>query len=268
MVAEIIINLSAKQLNKTYDYLIPDSILNEIKIGSRVIVPFGKTKQEEGFVLNVKNNSKYANKEIIKIEDNILTEENIELAKLMSRRYFCNISECVKLMLPPGNITKDFSKRVKDKTANFVYLKKEPAEIEFLIETNKIKTEKQIRVLKFLLQNEGITIPDLALITETSSSVIKTLENKGYIELVEEKIERNPFINKNIKRDKALELTLEQQNTYNKIKDSEYKEFLIYGITGSRKNRDLFTVNRKCNKKRKNCNCFSTRNFAYTTNGR
>ena len=28
-----------------------------------------------------------------------LTENNIELAKLMARKYFCNISDCIKLML-------------------------------------------------------------------------------------------------------------------------------------------------------------------------
>ena len=49
MVAEVIINTIAKELNKTYDYIIPDSILNQIKIGSRVFVPFGRAKQKEGF---------------------------------------------------------------------------------------------------------------------------------------------------------------------------------------------------------------------------
>ena len=34
MVAEVIINTIAKELNKTYDYIIPDSILNQIKIHS------------------------------------------------------------------------------------------------------------------------------------------------------------------------------------------------------------------------------------------
>ena len=236
MVAEIIINISAKSLNKTYDYIIPDSILNDIKIGSRVIVPFGNTKQEEGFVINIKKESKYANKEILKLEDSILTEENIEFAKLMSKRYFCNISECIKLMLPPGNITKNISNRVKEKTANFIYLKKDKDEIEFLIGTEKIKSEKQIRILNFLIDNEGITPSDLALFTDTSIGVIKTLENKGYIEKQEEKVERNPFIHKNIKRDKPLELTKEQKTAYSKISKSKYKEFLLYGVTGSRKN--------------------------------
>ena len=154
----------------------------------------------------------------------------------MSKRYFCNISECIKLMLPPGNITKNISNRVKEKTANFIYLKKDKDEIEFLIQTEKIKSEKQIRILNFLIDNEGITPSDLALFTDTSIGVIKTLENKGYIEKQEEKVERNPFIHKNIKRDKPLELTKEQKTAYSKISKSKYKEFLLYGVTGSRKN--------------------------------
>ena len=122
MIAEVIIHTNAKELNKTYDYIIPDSIKKEIRIGSRVFIPFGNKKIEEGFVINIKENSKFANKEIIKIEDNILTKQNIELAKIMSKRYFCNISDCIRLMLPPGNITKNLENRVKEKTANFVYL--------------------------------------------------------------------------------------------------------------------------------------------------
>ena len=123
MVAEVIINTIAKQLNRTYDYIIPDSILKDIKIGSRVFVPFGKAKQEEGFVIGLKEKSEFANKEIIRIEDSILNENNIELAKLMSKRYFCNISDCIRLMLPPGNTTKNLDNRIKEKTGKFVYLK-------------------------------------------------------------------------------------------------------------------------------------------------
>ena len=43
----------------------------------------------------------------------------------MARRYFCNISDCIKLMLPPGTSTKVLENRIKDKTLNFVYLKKD-----------------------------------------------------------------------------------------------------------------------------------------------
>lgn len=236
MVAEIIINSIAKELNRNFDYIIPEELEPEIKIGSRVFVPFGRQKKEEGFVINIKETSEFANKEIIKIEDNLLNEEDINFAKLMARRYFCNISDCIKLMLPPGAGSKAFDERVKEKTANFVYLKKDIDEIEFLIETKKIKSEKQIRILKFLSENEGIYTVDLETITDTSHAIIKTLEKNGYIEIVEQKVERNPFINKEIKRDKKLELTEEQKEAFGKIKDSKYNEFLIYGVTGSRKN--------------------------------
>lgn len=234
MIAEVIINTIAKELNKTYDYIIPDSILKDIKIGSRVFVPFGKTKQEEGFVIGIKDNSEFANKEITKLEDNILSKDNIELAKIMSKRYFCNISDCIRLMLPPGNTTKNIKNRIKDKTANFVYLKKEIEEIEFDIEEGIIKSEKQKRLLTFLFENEGIHISDLEVLTDTSRSIIKTLEKNGYIEIVEEKVNRNPFAHKEINRDNPLKLTDEQQMAYDKISKENYKEFLIYGVTGSR----------------------------------
>lgn len=236
MVAEVIINSIAKELNKNFDYIIPKRLETEIKVGARVFVPFGRQKKEEGFVINIKETSEFANKEILKIEDNLLNEENINLAKLMARRYFCNISDCIKLMLPPGAGSKDFEGRVKDKTANFVYLKKDTDEIELLIETERIKSEKQIRILRFLSENEGIHIADLETITDTSRAIIKTLEKNGYIEIIEQKVERNPFANREIKRDKKLELTDEQQHAFDKIKDSKFNEFLIYGVTGSRKN--------------------------------
>lgn len=249
MIAEIIINTIAKELNRTYDYIIPDTILKEIRIGSRVFVPFGRKKLEEGFVIGIKEKSEFANKEIVKVEDNILNEENIKLAMLMSKRYFCNISDCIRLMLPPGNTTKNISNRIKDKTGNFVYLKKEIDEIQIEIEENIIKSEKQKRILRFLFENEGIHILDLQAITETSRSIINTLEKNGYIEIIEEKIERNPFLHKEIKRDKPLGLTEEQEDAYKKISTSKFREFLIYGVTGSRKDRNIFATYPQCFKK-------------------
>lgn len=243
MVAEVIINSMAKELNRSFDYIIPEKLKLEVKIGTRVFVPFGAIKKEEGFVINIKETSEFANKEIISVEDRLLNEQNVKLATLMARRYFCNISDCIKLMLPPGAGSKNFGGRVKDKTANFVYLKKDIDEIEFLIETGKLKSEKQIRILKFLEENEGIYTKDLEIITDTSYSIIKTLEKNGFIEIAEQKVTRNPFKDRTITRDSKLELTEEQKNAFNKIKDSKFNEFLIYGVTGSRENRNIFTIN-------------------------
>jgi primosomal protein N' (replication factor Y) len=76
MVAEIIINSIAKDLNRTFDYIIPDNLIKNVKIGNRVFVPFGpKNSTKEGYIIGIKQESKFANKEIVKIEDSVLTEE-------------------------------------------------------------------------------------------------------------------------------------------------------------------------------------------------
>ena len=241
MIAQVIINSNVKNLNRIFDYNVPSEMQGTICVGDRVLVPFGNKKTyEEGFIVGLKENTQYKVKDIAKIQEGIkLTEENIDLAKLMARRYFCNISDCIKLMLPPGTLNKNIDSRVKDKTLNFVYLKKDIEEIEEDIENKVIKSEKQKRVLNFLIQNEGIQTTELEIITDTTNAVLKALEKKEYIEIIEEKVERNPFLNKDIKPTKKLKLTEEQQNAFNKIDETinnnENKEFLLYGVTGSGK---------------------------------
>ena len=247
MYAEVIINNNAKALNRIFDYLVPEDLENEIKVGARVFVPFGNCKKlEDGFVINLKEESEFASKENVKFKEiasiekeQILTEENITLAKLMARKYFCNISDCIKLMLPPGTGAKVLENRTKEKTGNFVYLKLDKDEIEFRIEEQKIKSDKHIRALRFLEDNDGVYIADLELLADVSRSVLKTLEKNGYVEIVEKQIERNPFINKKVERDQLKVLNEEQQRCFDGInfciENDEFCKSLIYGITGSGK---------------------------------
>jgi len=241
MIGEVILNSNARQLNKVFDYEIPDILATKIKIGSRVLVPFANRKTlEEGFIINIKEKSEYIVKQIHKVDESeLLSEEKIEMAKWMAKRYFCNISECIKLMLPPGTTTKNIEKRVKEKNANFIYLKKEIEEIEKDIETRKIKSEKQIRALNFLIENEGVLTSELEIFADVTTSVINTLIKNGYIEVIEKQVQRNPFIQKNVSPDNPLNLTDEQEMAFKSVSDAiENKlssEFLIYGVTGSGK---------------------------------
>jgi primosomal protein N' (replication factor Y) len=254
MFAEVILNNNAKALNKIFDYEVPKDLEIKAHVGARVFVPFGRSKTlEDGFIINLKENSDYANKPLASIENqDFMDEQKINLAKLMAKKYFCNISECIKLMLPPGTSSKDIDSRMKEKTGNFVYLAKTQDEIEILIDTKVLKSDKQIRALRFLYQNDGIYIADLEALTEVSHSILKTLEKNGYIQIRQELIERNPFIHKDIQQDEAKILTDEQQVCFDGIKYSiEHNQFsnnLIYGITGSRKNRNIFKINRNSSK--------------------
>ena len=255
MVAEVIINSIAKDLNRIFDYNIPKHLEGQVKIGSRIFVPFGRSKAlEEGFVINIKETSEYEIKDISSIQKNELTAENIELAKWMANRYFCNISECIKLMLPAGNKTKNTENRTREKTINVIYLKKDKQEILFDIEKT-IKSEKQKKALEFLIDNEGATVQEVEIFTDITRAVLKTLEKNGYIEFVEKEIERNPFINKNITPTNKLELNQEQQFAFDEINESiqknEYKQFLLYGITGSGKTEIYLQVIEKVLEKNK-----------------
>ena len=239
MIAEIIINRSAKRLNRTFDYEIPKELEELVMIGSTVLVPFGKSSSlEEGYVVGIKENTDYEVKQIVKIKHN-LSENQIELAKWMAKRYFCNVSDCIKQMLTPGTKSRNSDKKVQDKIKNVVYLKKDIEEIQFDIEMGKIRSEKQKKVLQFLKDNEGVTIPEIEIFTSGTRAIIKTLEKNGYVEIVEQKVERNPLANKKVEKTENLKLTDEQQIAFNKISDcinnNEYNRFLLYGVTGSGK---------------------------------
>ena len=239
MVAEVIINRGAKKLNKTFDYNIPKELEELILVGSKVLVPFGNgEKLTEAFVVGIKETSDFEVKDIAKLEEN-LSNKQIELAKWMAKRYFCNVSDCIKLMLTPGTRNKNKEKRIQDKTINCVYLKKEREEIEFEIETGKIKSEKQKRVVNFIKDNEGATVPEIEMFTDCARGIVNTLVKNGYLEIVEKKVERNPLLGRNCEKTDKLKLTEEQENAYKKVEDAinnkQYQQFLLYGVTGSGK---------------------------------
>ena len=249
MVAEVIINRTAKKLNRVFDYGIPKEMEDQILVGSKVLVPFGKGQSlEEAHIVKIKEKSDYEVKNIVKVQ-NELTDKQIELAKWMAKRYFSTISDCIKLMQTPGTKNKIEKNKVQDKKINAVYLKKDIEEINFYIETGKIKSEKHKKVLNFVKQNEGCTVPEIEMFTGCSRGIVNTLIKNEYLEIIEKKIERNPLINKKIEKTQKLKLTEEQKKAFDEISVSmdknKYEQYLLYGITGSRKNRSIFATYRK-----------------------
>ena len=235
MVAEIIIDSKAKKLNRKFDYEIPKELEDIVDVGSRVLVPFGNFKTlEQGYILKIKEKSDYEVKKIAGLEEN-LPPEKIELARWMARKYFCNVSECIKLMLTPGTRAKNKDDRTKDKTLNYIYLNKKVEEINI----DSLRGEKQKKLIEFIKNNEGLTIPEIETFAEISRSTVNSLVNRGILKIVNEKIDRNPLAKKEIENNKKLVLNEEQEDAYKKIEKSmdenRYEKFLIYGITGSGK---------------------------------
>ena len=192
-------------------------------------MPFGARKiYEVGYVVGLKETSEFKCKNIVKAIDRVFDEEKLELAKWISQKYFCNLSEAIRLLVPPGTST-TFDK-IKAKTEKYVYLN-ENAEIDF----EKIKSEKHKKVISFLQDNNNAPKALLKEMLDVSDAILKTLEKNNYIFFKDIEISRNPFVNKSIKRTSPLELTKEQQNVYDSIEVNGYDKYLIHGVTGSGK---------------------------------
>ena len=271
MIAEVIINSTARKLNRTFDYNIPKELENMVYVGTKVLVPFGKMKKlEEAHVVKLKETSDFEIKDIAKVE-NGLTDKQIELANWMAKRYFCNVSECIKLMQTPGTRTKNTEKRIQDKFINVVYLKKDFEEILICIDEGKIKSEKQKKILNFVNDNEGCTVPEIEAFTDCSRAIVNTLVKNGYLEIAEKKIERNPLLYKKIEENKKLSLTEEQNIAFEKVEkainENRFEEFLLYGVTGSGKTEVYLQLIQKVLETDKKA-IVLVRNFINTTNVR
>ena len=235
MIAEVIIDSRAKKLNKKFDYKIPENLEDIVTVGSRVLVPFANFKTlEEGYIIKIKESTEYEVKEIAGLDENLSTEQ-IELARWMARKYFCNVSECIKLMLTPGTRNKEIQKRTTDKKLNFVYLNMKKEEIC----VQELRGEKQKKALNFIMKNEGFTISEIMNFAEVSRDTINSLVKNGYIKIEKQKIDRNPLALKKVNINKKLQLTDEQEKAFMKISKSIekniFEQFLLYGVTGSGK---------------------------------
>lgn len=248
-IAKVLINTSVKSLNKVYDYLVPEKMEQDIEIGKRVLVSFGKGRSdEEAIIVKIEEKTdeelksyNYKLKEIIEILDEVsyINESRLKLAKYISFLYFCNVYDALKLMLPPGTKSKNSKKNLNTKQNTLVKLIKNPEEIMEDIENNVITSAKHIKLLTFLMYNDYVLINDIIDGLEISRQVINTVEKNGYITL--EKVDIKPDFLTEFKVSPTepkkptpeQEFAIDRINSY--IDSNEYKQCLLFGVTGSGK---------------------------------
>ncbi len=144
--AEVLVDIS-KLGTKTFSYLIPDDLKDEIKIGQSVTVPFGRRK--EGLKAYVVGFTNYLEEGIkAKPIENILETtplfslEYLKLLEWVSEYYFCDIQTVLNAALPQKFFEKNVKNYRKPKKENAIYnFEKKENEIKLSDEQNKVYGE-------------------------------------------------------------------------------------------------------------------------------
>ncbi|MBG9982250.1 primosomal protein N' [Aerococcaceae bacterium DSM 111020] len=103
MIAQIIIDIPAAQVNRTFDYIVPEPMQAVIELGMRVEVPFGR-RQLLGFVVGFSDESDFSGKlkPITRLLDyhSFLNAELIELSDYFSQKLHVFRITMLQAMLP------------------------------------------------------------------------------------------------------------------------------------------------------------------------
>lgn len=163
MLAEVVVkSFLLSRAENIFTYKIPKNIEEEISVGKRVIVPFGKgNKGTVGLVINildekdVETDIKFKEINMVIDEKEIVSKTQIKLAKFMSEKYITNLSYCLNCVLPPGDWSKieEFFILNKEKSIEL-----SPVETEFFSKRKNILKIREFcnddKKVNYLIENE------------------------------------------------------------------------------------------------------------------
>lgn len=242
MYAKVITEITAKAVDKTFTYKVPER-LKKIKVGARVKIPFGK-RELEGFVVELTTQKEdYELKEITSLvdEEPILTEEMLLLGKILSEKLLCSKISIYQAMLPKA-LKASYKTEIKKKMSSYLVLDWSKEKVEEYLENCHF--EKQKEILMLLLKNKECLI-------KRQDSSIKTILKKEIAHLEQRESYRYSFETE--KKDCPVTLNEEQQYAVNKVLNTLglHKVFLLYGITGSGKTEVYMNIIKEAIKKNK-----------------
>ncbi|MFS0915704.1 primosomal protein N' [Brevibacillus sp. 179-C 1.1 NHS] len=106
MIAQIIVDVPVNRTNRPFDYSVPPWLRPLIRVGSRVVVPFGP-RQLQGYVIGIVENDEAIPdrtrlKDVVQVQDDTppLTPELLKMSEWMSKQYLCPWVTAVQAMLP------------------------------------------------------------------------------------------------------------------------------------------------------------------------
>ncbi len=223
MIIGVLVELSNKNIDRVFDYSVPDCFLDKIKLGIRVKVPFGKMELE-GFVVEIKGSSDVEIKDILDVIDDeaILNSELLELGKKMQEATLATLISCYQIMLPKALKAKN-GQVINKKFDTYYYLNKD------IVCYGKLSASQE-KIINLCMEKEFVLRKELV---DISLSSLNTLIKKNI--LLEKKLEHYRLsYNEKIEAKKAL--TNDQKLVVDEVlANTGYFPYLLFGVTGSGK---------------------------------
>lgn len=223
MIIGVLVELSNKNIDRVFDYSVPDCFLDKIKLGIRVKVPFGKMELE-GFVVEIKGSSDIEVKDILDVIDDeaILNSELLELGKKMQEDTLSTLISCYQIMLPKALKAKN-GQVINKKFDTYYYLNKD------IVCYGKLSTSQE-KIINLCMEKEFVLRKELV---DISLSSLNTLIKKNI--LLEKKLEHYR-LSYNEKIEPKKELTNDQRSVVDEVLvNTGYFPYLLFGVTGSGK---------------------------------
>lgn len=238
MYADIIIDITHEKLDKVFQYRIPSHLEGMLKVGTEVVVPFGRgNKETKGYVTALSDQTDYDEAKIKPVlgvaEGSMQIEAKlVALAAWMKERYGGTMIQALKTVLPIKREERKLKKRR-------VRLLLEEEEGKALLDVYLHKNQKaRARLLAALLDQREQDYETLTKKLNISRSVVRALEEQNVVAMVSEQIFRNP-IRQEKKQAVPVVFTKEQTDAvewfWQEYQQGIRNTYLLYGVTGSGK---------------------------------
>ena len=219
-----------------FDYLVPESLRDQVEPGRRVLVPLGKGNRPV-VAYCVRVGSRTAGprqlKSITEVIDrrSLLSPAMLRLTRWIGEYYLCPWGQVLETVLPAGV-------RGQAGTRMATLLTLDASGAARLAAGDL--PDKHREILGVLAaSSEPFTPQELARAANCSPGPIATLRRKGLIRAETARVSTNRQAETPLPRDEQLVLNVEQQHALDAIlaalRSQQHRTFLIHGVTGSGK---------------------------------
>lgn len=229
LIASVAVENTFFSAGADYDYYVPDSLVSEVRIGSRVRIPFGRANNlRSGIVIKLYYAINSRLKEIRSVDKKTspLSEEMVSLAVWLKERCFCTTYDCLRQMLPRG------IDKIGDKSSRMIRLRENALPSSGL-------TVKQQSVFDLLCDVGSASVAEVCDFCSVGKGVLDNLVKYQLCEYYNKEVYRTPY--KNVSDDgKLTPINLsDSQNeafqTYLDMLKADGGTGLLFGVTGSGK---------------------------------